>query len=82
MEEDKLPEPSYHLPGVLVIIIKPKTQKQMHLAVGDDVTSEKPFKLIEKSALLDHIQNVEDSDFLPIKAQIEQYPGNFFFLNI
>ncbi|XP_044743057.1 dynein axonemal intermediate chain 3-like, partial [Chrysoperla carnea] len=56
------------------ITIKPKTQKQMNLVVGDDVTSEKPFKLIEKSALLDHIQNVEDSDFLPIRAQIEQYP--------
>lgn len=68
-------EDVFNIPGVLKIAISAKSQKFLGCVVGDTITAEKPWKVVKKEMFEDHIEVYdEDSEFLPLKEQITQFP--------
>ncbi|KAI4459749.1 dynein intermediate chain [Holotrichia oblita] len=65
---------NFDMPGVLRIILSEKTQKDMGCLVGEDVTSEKPWKFIKKEMFEDHMEMNEASEFLSIRLDLITYP--------
>lgn len=65
---------NFDMPGVLRIVLGEKTQKDIGCLVGEDVTSEKPWKFIKKEMFEDHIEMNEESEFLTIRLDLITYP--------
>lgn len=70
-------EPNFEIPGVFKLTLSHATQKFMGLVVGENVTSEKPWKYVGKDMFMDHMDmHEEDTEFLEHKAFIVDYPRN------
>lgn len=65
---------NFDIPGVSRLVLSEKTQKDMTCLVGEDVTSEKPWKFIKKEMIEDHMEMNENSEFLSIRLDIITYP--------
>ncbi|GJQ72753.1 hypothetical protein Trydic_g1407 [Trypoxylus dichotomus] len=64
----------FNMPGVSRLTLSEKTQKDMGCLVGEDVTSEKPWKFIRKEIFEDHMEMYENSEFLAIRLDLITYP--------
>lgn len=62
------------LPGVQKIVLGEKTQHFMGLVVGEDVTSENPWKHVKRELIEDSMTFNEESEFLDIRLDILTYP--------
>lgn len=75
IKEDVVSLSQVNIPGVEKIVLEFATQKALKLIVGDDVTSENPWKYITKEALEDNLDFYQlSSDFLSVKDDILKYP--------
>ncbi|KAJ8673532.1 hypothetical protein QAD02_004794, partial [Eretmocerus hayati] len=65
------------IPGVARLDLQPLTQKIVGCVVDENVTTEYPWLYVRKEIIEDNIDlHSESSDFLPVKNEIETYPGN------
>ncbi|TPX51495.1 hypothetical protein SeLEV6574_g00261 [Synchytrium endobioticum] len=63
--------------GVLPLFITGPTQDMFKIKASEDLTREKPFKLIPKADLLSDIHvRIAISDWYPAKKEITEYPGD------
>lgn len=68
-------EINFEMPGIFKLILSNETQKFMNLIVGENVTSEKPWKYVGKDMFMDHMDmNEETTEFLEHKPLIVDYP--------
>lgn len=68
-------EPNYEIPGVFKLVLSHNTQKFMNLIVGEQVTSEKPWKYLGKDMFVDHMDmHEEETEFSEYKHMILDYP--------
>lgn len=66
---------TFNIPGVIKIVVGLKTQQFLGCVVGETITAEKPWKVIKKDVFEDHLDVYdEESEFLPYKEQIIQFP--------
>ncbi|XP_055978831.1 dynein axonemal intermediate chain 3 [Sorex fumeus] len=64
-------------PHIYPLVLTTKTQDIFGLRIDEDVTDEKPYKLIKKEAIFsDFINRAAVSDFYPLKKVIQEYPGD------
>lgn len=63
------------VPGVAKLVLAPKTQKKLDLVVGDDVTSQKPWKLVPKKQLYKYIRSPMGKDLAMFMEQLDEYTG-------
>lgn len=64
----------FELPGVLKVELSGITQKIIGAIIGEDVTTENPWKYVKKTAIVENIElHEESSDFLPVKDDLETY---------
>ncbi|KAJ3169656.1 WD repeat-containing protein 63 [Geranomyces variabilis] len=69
-------EPVAPLEGTMPLFLTSATQDLFKVKGGEDVTSEKPFKLIPKADLLSDLQaRAAIGDFYPAKQAILDFPG-------
>lgn len=72
--KEKAWKPNFDIPGVVKLVISPVTQSRIGLMVGEEVTSENPWKYIAKEVFEDDLELREDnSEFFPIKTEILEY---------
>ncbi|KAF7283490.1 hypothetical protein GWI33_000388 [Rhynchophorus ferrugineus] len=65
----------FNIPGVRKIVMSELTQKIIECVVGEDVTSENPWKYVRKELVQDNLElHEESSEFLPIRREILAYP--------
>ncbi|KAJ3219382.1 WD repeat-containing protein 63 [Dinochytrium kinnereticum] len=72
------PNPNLEIPaeGILPLFLTTMTQELFHVKTNEEVTAEKPIKIIPKADLLSDIQaRLAISDFQPAKAYILDYPA-------
>ncbi|KAJ3195007.1 WD repeat-containing protein 63, partial [Irineochytrium annulatum] len=63
--------------GILPLFLTSMTQELFKIKTGEDLTAEKPIKIIPKADLMADIQaRLAISDFQPAKAQILEYAGD------
>ncbi|KAJ3109442.1 WD repeat-containing protein 63 [Phlyctochytrium planicorne] len=77
------PNPNVEIPteGILPLFLTSMTQELFHVKSNDEVTAEKPIKIIPKADFLSDIQaRLAISDFQPAKAYIQEYPGEELLL--
>lgn len=73
-EEEKGWKPNFDIPGVVKLIISSVTQSRVGLMVGEDVTSENPWRYLPKEAIDDDLElHEETSEFLSIKPELLEY---------
>ncbi|XP_050310085.1 dynein axonemal intermediate chain 3 [Anthonomus grandis grandis] len=67
----------FDIPGVRKIVLSELTQKIIECVVGENVTSESPWKYVKKELVQDNLElHEESSEFLPLRAEILAYPRN------
>ncbi|KAI9344780.1 WD40-repeat-containing domain protein [Zopfochytrium polystomum] len=67
--------------GILPLFLTSMTQELFKVKTGEDITAERPVKIIPKADLLADVQaRLAISDFQPAKAQIMEYPGDELLL--
>ncbi|XP_071055274.1 dynein axonemal intermediate chain 3-like [Onthophagus taurus] len=63
----------FDMPGVHRVVLSEKTQADIGMLVGEDVTSELPWKIIQKEVIADHIELIEDSEFMEFRLEVIPY---------
>ncbi|XP_064605528.1 dynein axonemal intermediate chain 3-like [Liolophura sinensis] len=75
--EDGLPE------GGVPFFMTSKTQEIVQCRADEDVTADKPFKLVKKQDILDDMMTRAGvSDFTPLKKEINSYPGDEILIGL
>ncbi|KAF0877572.1 WDR63 protein, partial [Crocuta crocuta] len=70
-----LPSPGH--PEIYPLVLTTQTQEIFNCRIDEDVTDEKPYKLIKKEDILADFKNrAAVSDFHPVKKIIQEYPGD------
>lgn len=66
--------PKYEVEGVIKVTLSEETQLLIDVVIGTHVTSQDPWKYVSKAKLLESIDiSGENSEFYPIKEQLEAY---------
>jgi WD40 repeat protein len=79
--KDRRFEPNFDIPGVRKLVLEEFTQNSIGCVAGDTVTAERPWTNIEKEVIVDHLDlHADSSEFLPIKNEVMEYPGNEFLI--
>ncbi|KAI9002305.1 WD40-repeat-containing domain protein [Gaertneriomyces semiglobifer] len=69
-------------PGIMPLFLTSMTQELFKVRAGEDVTAEKPIKLIPKADLLSDLQaRLAIGDFYPAKQVILDFPGEELLLH-
>ncbi|KAJ8909870.1 hypothetical protein NQ315_013504 [Exocentrus adspersus] len=69
------PKDVFSIPGVVKIVLSELAQKIIGCVAGVDVTTENPWTLVEKEAVLDNLElHEESSEFLPIRKELISFP--------
>ncbi|XP_049474428.1 dynein axonemal intermediate chain 3 [Panthera uncia] len=64
-------------PEIYPLVLTTQTQEIFNCRIDEDVTDEKPYKLIKKEDILADFKNrAAVSDFYPVKKVIQEYPGD------
>ncbi|XP_077627245.1 dynein axonemal intermediate chain 3 isoform X2 [Crocuta crocuta] len=64
-------------PEIYPLVLTTQTQEIFNCRIDEDVTDEKPYKLIKKEDILADFKNrAAVSDFHPVKKIIQEYPGD------
>ncbi|XP_037354413.2 dynein axonemal intermediate chain 3 isoform X1 [Talpa occidentalis] len=64
-------------PEIYPLVLTTMTQELFKCRIDQDVTEEKPYKLIRKEAILEDFRNrAAVSDFYPVKKIVQDYPGD------
>ncbi|KAJ3009435.1 WD repeat-containing protein 63 [Thoreauomyces humboldtii] len=70
-------DPSVPPPGCMPLFLTSQTQELFKVKGGEDVTTERPFKMIPKADLLSDLHaRAAISDFYPAKQAIIDFPGD------
>ncbi|XP_054334101.1 dynein axonemal intermediate chain 3 isoform X1 [Pongo pygmaeus] len=68
-------------PEIYPLVLTTKTQEIFSCRIGEDVTDEQPYKLINKEDIFEDLRNrAAVSDFHPVKKIVQEYPGNELLL--
>ncbi|XP_006898441.1 PREDICTED: WD repeat-containing protein 63 [Elephantulus edwardii] len=63
-------------PEIFPLVLSTKTQEIFNCRINEDITDEKPYKLIKKEDIIEDLNNrAAVSDFYPVKKVILEYPG-------
>ncbi|KAJ3118520.1 WD repeat-containing protein 63 [Phlyctochytrium bullatum] len=77
------PNPDVEMPaeGIFPLFLTTMTQELFHVKSNEEVTAEKPIKIIPKADIVSDIQSrLAISDFHPAKSYILDYPGDEILL--
>ncbi|KAJ3331023.1 WD repeat-containing protein 63 [Blyttiomyces sp. JEL0837] len=67
--------------GIIPLFLTSMTQDMFKIKTGEDLTVDKPIKIVPKADIVSDIQSrLAISDFHPAKAQILEYPGEEMLL--
>ncbi|KAM6217081.1 dynein axonemal intermediate chain 3 [Rhynchocyon petersi] len=76
--EEEMPASMQSLghPEIFPLVLTTKTQEIFNCRINEDVTDEKPYKLLKKDDIIEDLNNrAAVSDFYPVKKIIREYPG-------
>uniref|UniRef100_A0A8C9K485 Dynein axonemal intermediate chain 3 n=1 Tax=Panthera tigris altaica TaxID=74533 RepID=A0A8C9K485_PANTA len=74
-QSSTFPSPGH--PEIYPLVLTTQTQEIFNCRIDEDVTDEKPYKLIKKEDILADFKNrAAVSDFYPVKKVIQEYPGD------
>ncbi|CAH2310444.1 WD repeat-containing 63 [Pelobates cultripes] len=79
--EDSASSRAGHPDYIIPLVLTSKTQEIFNCKVDEDITPDKPFKLLKKDEILNDIKaRAAVSDFHPFKALVVEYPGEQILL--